>query len=197
MRPIAGMTGSAWWRTTLVALVATLSMLAQACTTLPGLSGDGASAPRGLPSTASVTAPGEAWLGIPDIALSPPEAAEAALARAKAAQRRETLETGIASWYGPGFAGRPTASGEIFDPSAMTAAHPELPLGSEVVVVNLENGREAMLRVNDRGPFIGDRVIDVSRAAARALGFYYDGLAEVRVELIAPPPRAGPKSEDS
>lgn len=172
-------------------------MLATACTTMPGPFGDGASASRRLPSTASVTAPGKARLGLPDIASSPPAAAEAALARAKAAQQRQTIETGIASWYGPGFAGRPTASGEIFDPSAMTAAHPELPLGSEVVVVNLENGREAMLRVNDRGPFIGDRVIDVSRAAARALGFYYDGLAEVRVELIPPPPHAGPDGEDA
>lgn len=172
-------------------------MLATACTTMPGPFGDGASASRRLPSTASVTAPGKARLGLPDIASSPPAAAEAALARAKAAQQRQTIETGIASWYGPGFAGRPTASGEIFDPSAMTAAHPELPLGSEVVVVNLENGREAMLTINDRGPFIGDRVIDVSRAAARALGFYYDGLAEVRVELIPPAPRTGPDGEDA
>jgi rare lipoprotein A len=178
-------------------MLASLSIIATACTTMPGPLGNGASAPRGLPSTASVTAPGTARFGVPDIASSPPAAAEAALARAKAAQRRETVETGIASWYGPGFAGRPTASGEIFDPAAMTAAHPELPLGSEVVVVNLQNGREAMLTINDRGPFIGDRVIDVSRAAARALGFYYDGLAEVRVELIAPEPRAGLGSEDT
>lgn len=167
-------------------------MLATACTTMPGNLGDGASAPRGLPPTGSVTTPGKQASGLPDIALAPPLAAAEALARAKATHRRETIETGIASWYGPGFAGRPTASGEIFDPSAMTAAHPELPLGSEVVVVNLENGRQAMLTINDRGPFIGDRVIDVSRKAARVLGFYYDGLTEVRVELITPAPRARP-----
>jgi rare lipoprotein A len=114
-----------------------------------------------------------------DLAPVPPAAA-------RARPKRAVLEIGTASWYGPGFAGRPTASGEIFDPLAMTAAHPELPLGTEVVVVNLANGREARLRINDRGPFIGDRVIDVSKAAAKALGFYYTGLAEVRVELVEP-----------
>ncbi len=124
----------------------------------------------------------------PALAAAPPAAALAALATARVRPRRTLLETGIASWYGPGFAGRPTASGEIFDPSAMTAAHPELPLGTEVVVVNLENGREARLRINDRGPFVGDRVIDVSKAAAKALGFYLTGLAEVRVDLVTPPP---------
>jgi rare lipoprotein A len=124
----------------------------------------------------------------PALAAAPPAAALAALATARERPRRTLLETGIASWYGPGFAGRPTASGELFDPAEMTAAHPALPLGSEVVVVNLENGREARLRINDRGPFVGQRVIDVSKAAAKALGFYLTGLAEVRVELVAPPP---------
>jgi rare lipoprotein A len=121
-----------------------------------------------------------------DLAPVPPAAALAAVEAARARPKRAVLEIGTASWYGPGFAGRPTASGEIFDPLAMTAAHPELPLGTEVVVVNLANGREARLRINDRGPFIGDRVIDVSKAAAKALGFYYTGLAEVRVELALP-----------
>lgn len=184
-------------RLALAAVVATLSLMATACSTIPG-SGDGVSvASRGLPQTGSIAAPLRGSHGLPEFASAPPAAAEAALARAKSANRRETIETGIASWYGPGFAGRPTASGEIFDPSAMTAAHPDLPLGSEVVVVNLANGREAKLTINDRGPFIGGRVIDVSRAAARALGFYYDGLAEVRVELIAPAPHAGPGGENA
>ena len=123
---------------------------------------------------------------LPDVAPGPPAAALAAVEAALARPERAVLETGTASWYGPGFAGRPTASGEIFDPLAMTAAHPELPLGTEVVVVNLANGREARLRINDRGPFIGDRVIDVSKSAAKVLGFYYTGLAEVRVELVEP-----------
>lgn len=123
----------------------------------------------------------------PALASAPPAAALAALTTARERPRRTIVETGVASWYGPGFAGRPTASGEIFDPQAMTAAHPALPLGAEVIVVNLENGREARLRINDRGPFIGERVIDVSKAAAKALGFYLNGLAEVRVDLVTPP----------
>lgn len=181
----------------LAAAVAALSLMTSACGTTRG-AGNGASVvSQGVPQTGSVAAPLQRPHGLPEMASAPPAAAEAALARAKAAYRRATIETGIASWYGPGFAGRPTASGEIFDPAAMTAAHPELPLGSEVVVVNLANGRQATLTINDRGPFIGDRVIDVSRAAAKALGFYYDGLAEVRVELIAPPPHVGRGSEDA
>ena len=123
----------------------------------------------------------------PALAAAPPALALAALEAARERPGRTLLETGTASWYGPGFAGRPTASGEIFDPQDMTAAHPALPLGAEVVVVNLENGREARLRINDRGPFVGERVIDVSKAAAKALGFYFTGLAEVRVELVIPP----------
>ena len=78
---------------------------------------------------------------------------------------------GLASWYGPGFAGRRTASGEVFDPGALTAAHRTLPFGTVVRVVNLANGRSVEVRINDRGPFKPDRVIDLSRAApeARAL----------------------------
>lgn len=138
------------------------------------------------PSRAQAAAAARREAAIPDLAPGPPAAALAAVEAARARPERAVLETGTASWYGPGFAGRPTASGEIFDPLDMTAAHPELPLGTEVVVVNLANGREARLRINDRGPFIGDRVIDVSKAAAKALGFYYTGLAEVRVELALP-----------
>jgi rare lipoprotein A len=121
-----------------------------------------------------------------EVTRAPPPTTRTAIRAARPEPLRSVLETGTASWYGPGFAGRPTASGEIFDPLAMTAAHKELPLGTEVVVVNLDNGREARLRINDRGPFIGERVIDVSKAAAKALGFYYTGLAEVRIELVEP-----------
>jgi rare lipoprotein A (peptidoglycan hydrolase) len=138
------------------------------------------------PSRAQAAAAARRAAAIPDLAPGPPAAALATVEATRARAERPVLETGTASWYGPGFAGRPTASGEIFDPLDMTAAHPELPLGTEVVVVNLANGREARLRINDRGPFIGDRVIDVSKAAAKALGFYYTGLAEVRVELALP-----------
>ena len=92
--------------------------------------------------------------------------------------------TGVASWYGHPFHGRPTANGERYDMNDVTAAHPTLPLPSRVRVTNLENGRQLVLRVNDRGPFVDGRVIDVSRRAAQLLGFYRKGLAEVRVEYL-------------
>lgn len=89
--------------------------------------------------------------------------------------------SGIASWYGRGDAGRPTASGAPFDPNAMRIAHKTLPFGTWVRIRNLRNGREAVAMVNDRGPFIGGRVIDGTPAVARRLGFYGDGTARVRV----------------
>ncbi|MFB9374630.1 septal ring lytic transglycosylase RlpA family protein [Algimonas porphyrae] len=101
-------------------------------------------------------------------------------------------QTGTASWYGPKFHGKPTANGETFDKRAMTAAHKTLPLNSMVVVTNLENGRTVTLRLNDRGPFIGNRIIDLSEAAAEALGYKANGLAEVRVQYAGPAdPMAG------
>lgn len=92
---------------------------------------------------------------------------------------------GIASWYGYPFHGRATANGELFDRDKPSAAHPTLPLPSIVRVTNLANQRQLELRVNDRGPFVGDRVIDLSQAAARALGFEQHGITEVRVEFVA------------
>lgn len=94
-------------------------------------------------------------------------------------------ETGIASWYGEEFDGRPTANGEVYDMGALTAAHRTLPLPSLVQVTNLENGRSLVLRVNDRGPFARGRIIDVSRRAAELLGFYGKGTAKVRVDILA------------
>ncbi|MGH6898055.1 MAG: septal ring lytic transglycosylase RlpA family protein, partial [Geminicoccaceae bacterium] len=91
---------------------------------------------------------------------------------------------GIASWYGEPFHGRATANGEIFDLDVVTAAHPTLPLPSLVRVTNLDNRREMVIRVNDRGPFIGDRIIDLSQEAARQLGFEQHGLAPVRVQFV-------------
>jgi len=93
-------------------------------------------------------------------------------------------ESGIASWYGEQFHGRYTANGEVFDLNGLTAAHHTLPLPSIVQVTNLENGRSIELRVNDRGPFAGGRVIDVSRHAAQLLGFERNGTAKVRVRLL-------------
>jgi rare lipoprotein A len=91
-------------------------------------------------------------------------------------------QVGLASWYGPGFHGRKTASGERFDQNDLTAAHRKLPLGSEVRVTNLENGRSITVEINDRGPYIDGRVIDLSKAAAGRLGIIEDGVAEVRIE---------------
>jgi rare lipoprotein A len=98
--------------------------------------------------------------------------------------------TGIASWYGRDFNGRPTASGEIYDSRRMTAAHTTLPMPSLVRVTNLENGRDVVLTVNDRGPFVGGRIIDVSEAAATELGFRNQGTARVRVEVMSDESRA-------
>ena len=93
--------------------------------------------------------------------------------------------TGVASWYGDAFHGKATANGERFDKNRISAAHPTLPLPSIVEVTNLENGRRLELRVNDRGPFVEDRLIDLSEAAARELGFKRKGLAKVRVRFMA------------
>ena len=94
---------------------------------------------------------------------------------------------GVASWYGPGFQGRPTASGPPYNMNAMTCAHRELPLGTTVRVTDLLNSRSVVLEVNDRGPFVDGRVLDVSRAAAEYLGFRYSGLAPVRIEVVSYP----------
>jgi rare lipoprotein A len=93
-------------------------------------------------------------------------------------------ESGMASWYGPGFHGRRTANGEAYDQHAMTAAHRTLPMPSVVRVTNLSNGNTVILRVNDRGPFAHNRIIDVSRAAAERLDMVKSGVASVRVEIL-------------
>jgi len=94
-------------------------------------------------------------------------------------------ETGIASWYGYNFHHRRTANGEIFDAEGLTAAHPTLPMPVNVRVTNLDNGRSLVLRVNDRGPFANGRIIDVSARAAKLLGFYEKGTANVRVTYLS------------
>jgi rare lipoprotein A len=97
------------------------------------------------------------------------------------------METGLASWYGPKFHGKLTASGEVFNQEQFTAAHPTLPWGSRVRVTNLDNGKSIEVRINDRGPFRRGRIIDVSRAAARALGMVARGITAVRVEWLSDP----------
>lgn len=104
---------------------------------------------------------------------------------ASAAVQPQALSAhGMAGWVGQEFAGRTTANGEIFDPMLMTAAHRTLPFGSHVRVTNLRNGRSVVVVVNDRGPFIRGRVIDVSTRAAEALGFRNAGVARVRVDTL-------------
>lgn len=105
---------------------------------------------------------------------------------------RRRVQTGLASYYGPGFHGEQTASGEIFDQREMVAAHRRLPLGTIVRVTNLENGRRVVLRVIDRGPYGKNHrkgtIIDVSKGAARRLDFLREGLVRVRVEVMRVPP---------
>ncbi len=93
-------------------------------------------------------------------------------------------EVGIASWYGKQFHGKKTANGEIYNMNSLTAAHKTLPLPTNVKVTNLQNGRSIIVRVNDRGPFVGDRVIDLSRRAAQVLGFTNQGTTKVRVQVV-------------
>lgn len=93
--------------------------------------------------------------------------------------------TGRASWYGKDFHGRPTASGEPYDMAALTAAHQTLPFGSRVRVTNLANGRSVVVVINDRGPYAKNRLIDLSHAAAKRLGIIEDGVAEVRIDVLA------------
>jgi rare lipoprotein A len=109
-----------------------------------------------------------------------------ASAVSKAKKADKPYQVGTASWYGDYFQGKPTASGEPYNMYDMTAAHMNLPLGTFVKVTNLRNGRSAVLRVNDRGPYVDGRVIDVSYNAAKALDFKARGLQRVRIDVVHP-----------
>src|SRR5271169_167177 len=100
--------------------------------------------------------------------------------------KNQPYQIGTASWYGEYFVGKPTASGEDFDMYDMTAAHPTLPLGSYVRVTNLRNGRVVVVKVNDRGPVVPGRIIDLSYGAAQVLQFEQRGLQRVRLDLVKP-----------
>jgi len=93
-------------------------------------------------------------------------------------------EVGSASWYGPGLNGQETANGETFDQTKLTAAHPSLPMGTTAKVTNLENGKKVDVKINDRGPFVGNRVLDVSEAAAKKLDMKEDGTTQVKIETV-------------
>ena len=109
-----------------------------------------------------------------------------AVSRQSAKSKNSPYEVGTASWYGEYFQGKQTASGEPFDMQALTAAHPTLPLGSFVRVTNLRNGRAVVVRINDRGPVVEGRIIDLSYNTARVLGFEERGLQRVRLDLVRP-----------
>ena len=99
------------------------------------------------------------------------------------AQNQPYIE-GNASWYGPKFAGKPTSNGELFNPEALTAAHPDLPFNTLVKVTNIKNGKTVIVRINDRGPFVKGRIIDLSQAAARSIDMTTDGVVRVRLEIL-------------
>ncbi|NPA67256.1 MAG: septal ring lytic transglycosylase RlpA family protein [Chlorobi bacterium] len=96
----------------------------------------------------------------------------------------EFYQKGEASWYGPGFNGKKTASGEIFDMNKLTAAHRKLPFGTMVRVTNLKNNKSVIVRINDRGPYKKGRVIDLSKKAAEVTGLIKDGVAPVKIEIV-------------
>lgn len=96
-----------------------------------------------------------------------------------------TMQVGMASWYGPRFHGRLTANGEVYNQYELTAAHRTLPLGARAMVTNLHTRQSIEVRINDRGPYVDDRVIDLSYAAARSIGVYEPGIASVRVEVLS------------
>lgn len=113
---------------------------------------------------------------------SPIQVAPESLKQAKS----QPYQVGTASWYGEYFDGKPTASGEDYDMYDLTAAHPTLPLGSYVKVTNLRNGRAVVVKVNDRGPIVPGRIIDLSYGAAEVLHFEDRGLQKVRLDLVRP-----------
>ena len=121
-------------------------------------------------------------LGTGQAGVLPPDPVEAPVTPPEAAPA--PAEEGEASYYSDRLAGNPTASGEPYDPAAFTAAHRTLPLGSRVRVTDLNTGASVVVRVNDRGPFVRRRVVDLSRAAARSLGMLRRGTARVRLELL-------------
>jgi rare lipoprotein A len=129
------------------------------------------------------------------VAIAAPERAAAQNSGASS-QLGVSIESGLASWYGHPFHGRLTASGEVYDMEAMTAAHKTLPFGTELRVLCLETGASVVVRVNDRGPFVAGRIIDLSAAAARALGLEKRGLTRVSLSIASsaaalPPSSAG------
>jgi rare lipoprotein A len=138
-------------------------------------SGNGTYSASTRPTTPSATAPSKPASLPPNLSETP-----------------SLVETGLASWYGPPYAGRKGADGTVYDQNAMTAAHLSLPMGSIVRVTNLTTKQSAVVKITDRGPFVRGRIIDLSLAAAKATGVYRMGVAKVQVEAWTPPPSTSP-----
>ncbi|MDB5420993.1 MAG: hypothetical protein JWR59_940 [Brevundimonas sp.] len=168
--------GGRWVRGGLI--VALMSLLA-ACASIGGGGGD-----RGRAPTPVVRDPAPIVSGT----MRPYEVRGR---RYQPAEQPNYDEVGMASWYGAQFNGRATASGERFDMNSLSAAHKTLPLPAMVEVTNLSNGRSAVVRVNDRGPFVDGRIIDLSRGAAEEIGLLSQGVGQVRVRYVGPAPRLG------
>jgi len=158
--------------------VIVLSLLAQSCTTISSITQRNDQT-LALPQVSDDATPGGA--SVQKISIEP----ESRKTPPKRKAKRALI--GKASWYGPGFNGKKTASGEVYDQTKFTAAHKSLPLGSKARVTNLNNGSSVDVEINDRGPFVDGRIIDLSRAAAVTLGFLESGTAPVKIELIAEP----------
>jgi rare lipoprotein A (peptidoglycan hydrolase) len=125
---------------------------------------------------------------LPPVPQAPTPQAPAPQAKEEAAPagKPETTQVGTASWYGPGFHGHETASGETFDQHALTAAHRTLPLGTEATVTNLDTGQSVQVTINDRGPYVPGRQLDLSQAAAQQIGLTKTGVAKVKIETKRP-----------
>jgi rare lipoprotein A len=135
----------------------------------------------------SEASPMEEIIGLPKPESKPQQTADIKpKPQQAAAPKNRILRTisGLASWYGPGFHGRRTASGQIFNQHGLTAAHRSLPFGTRVRVTNVRNGRSTVVKINDRGPYSGGRIIDLSAGAARAIGLHSSGVGKVKVEVL-------------
>jgi rare lipoprotein A len=133
------------------------------------------------------------WAGVA-VALAALPALTNDAALAQKARTPVFVQSGVASWYGPGFHGRKTASGERFNQHQLTAAHKRLPLGTVATVTNLRNGKTVRVEINDRGPYVRGRIVDLSKAAAEQLGMKRSGTTPVRLEVHEEHWAGGPRS---
>ena len=164
------------------AAAAALALLAAGGVIGPALAEDDAALAAPVAATTASEAPADLPRFVPSAEPELDPLASPVAPLAEAEEIAEDIPDGMASWYGPGFAGKRTASGERFDPTEYTAAHRTLPFGSKVRVTH--NGRSVVVRINDRGPFHGNRVIDLSQAAAEELGIRRAGQGRVELALL-------------